>query len=168
MGEGDDRGRSEVWVFFGFRIPPTLKKIVERIAFRDGISQSELARRAVREYVVSHSTDEWERKAAKIATRREKEMIKLAQPKDGYRTEMQVKSAWDTIVKQRAYAKKIGVYRRASYGPWIRRLEENVESIDEDNPEGRVAIGSLQILIEKLEDERDSVFQEMGDEDRPC
>ena len=154
-----DRG-NELWVFFGFRIPPTMKRIVERMAFRDGISQSELARRAVNEFVISHSTDEWERKAAEIAARRKGEMIKLAQPKDGYSTEMQVKSAWDTIEKAKTYSKKIGIYRRASYGPWIRRLEENIESIDEDNPEGQVAIGSFRILVEKLEKERDLQFPE--------
>lgn len=159
MSERDEQGRSnEIWVLFGFRIPPTMKRIVERMAFRDGISQSELARRAVNEFVISHSTDEWERKAAEIAVRRKGEMIKLAQPKDGYSTEMQVKSAWDTIEKARAYSKKIGVYRRASYGPWIRRLRENIESIDEGNPEGQVAIGSFQILISKLEEERDLTF----------
>ncbi len=156
--ESEQKRGGEVWVLFGFRIPPTMKRIVGRMAFRDGISQSELARRAMNEFVISHSTDEWERKAAEVAARREGEMIKLAQPKDGYRTGMQVKSAWDTIENEKAYSKKIGVYRRASYGPWIRRLEENIESIDENNPEGKVAIGSFRILVEKLKEERELEF----------
>ena len=146
------------WMLFSFRIPPDTKAIIERMAYGGGLTQSELVRSAIDEFLVSHSTDEWERKAAEVAAQRRKETVKLAQAKDSYKTEMQISSAWDTILNSREKFSQMGVLGRYHYATWIDRLEQNIVSLESSNPDKDMATKTYQKLIEKLKGERDERF----------
>ncbi len=155
------RGRKKddsTWVLFSLRVPPVMKAMIERRSMNEGFSQSEMVRSAIDEYLISHSTEDWEKRAAEVAADRRKETIKLTEAKDGYRTEMQISSAWNTIQNAKKNFQEMGILRDENYATWIRRLELNIESINEHNPERDMAIAAYRLLIEKLGEERAQVF----------
>ena len=52
----------------------------------------------------------------------------------------------------------MGILGRHHYDFWIRRLQENIESLDKDNPNFDVAERSFLDLITRIEAERDELF----------
>lgn len=142
------------WVLFNLRLPPNMKARIESVSLRKGESQSELVRLAIDEYLLKHAESEEERKASEIATRQRRERINLMQPKDGFKTEMQVFGAWATIKKARKGFEELGILISEDFDAWIKRLEENKTSIDPENPERIRIQKKFDLLIARLSKEK--------------
>lgn len=147
----------EKWILFTMRLPPDMKARIELAALEQGESQSEVVRLAIDEFLETHVENPDEAEAAKIATRRRREVLRLAEPKDGHRTEMQIASAWDSIEKAENYFEKKGVLEPYHYDMWIRRLEQNIASVDESNPEKEAAVKTYRSFIEKLRGKKEKL-----------
>ena len=151
---------NEKWLLFTLQMSPRMKYQIEDKAHKLRLSQSELVRQSVDEFLQSHAETEAEQETAELISRQRKERLGLMKPKDGFRTEMQIMGAWDTIEKAKAGYIRMGVLGRHHYNLWIRRLRENIESLDDDNPTREAAEITFNDLIVKLTAERNESFPE--------
>lgn len=142
------------WILFNFQMSPEMKYSIEDQAFKLKLTQSQLVRFAIEEFLESHAETEQEKEFAELVARQRKERLGLMRPKDGFRTEMQISGAWQTIQKAKKEYKDMGILASYHYDLWIRRLEENIESLDSDNPAKEVAVKSYRALIEILKAEK--------------
>lgn len=145
------------WILFNFQMSPEMKYSIEDQAFKLKLTQSQLVRSAIEEFLQTHAETEQEKEFAELVARQRKERLGLMKPKDGFRTEMQINGAWQTIQKAKEAYKDMGILASYHYNLWIRRLEENIESLDDDNPAKEVAVKSYQALIGILRAEKEKL-----------
>ena len=127
-----------------------MKARVELQSLRRGISQSELVRGAIDKDLILHAENDEEISATEIAIRQRKERLSLMTPKDGHASGMIPVGAWETIEKELAKYKNLGVLSEKDWESWIRRLAENKASIDDDNPEKERLSEKFDLLTNKL------------------
>ncbi|MBD3321888.1 MAG: ribbon-helix-helix domain-containing protein [Chitinivibrionales bacterium] len=146
------------WILTSFKLPSESKYMLEDMSHELGITQSELIRRALDQYFQDHLEPGDDLEAVKIMARQRKERLGLLRPKDTFKTEMQIASAWDTIVKMKGKYRTMGVLGPDNYDAWIDRLQGNIDAIDPDNPMLDTMTRVANDLISELKAEKDRMF----------
>jgi len=146
MGKED----ASKWILFNFQMSPEMKYMIEDQAFKLKITQSQLVRSATEEFLANHAETEQEKEFAELVMRQRRERLGLMKPKDGYKSEMVIFGAWQTIEKARKELERLGILDAEDFDAWIKRLEENKISIDPENPERSRIQRKFNLLITRL------------------
>ena len=149
------------WTLFNFRMPTAMKARIEIMALRRGEPQSEIVRLSIDDFLQKHAASDGEKNAAEISSRQRRERINLMQPKDGYKTAMQLLGAWQTIKKERKAFEELGIINAKDFDAWVRRLEENRDAIVTENPEYERMAEKFNMLIVQLRKEQ-RAYQDKG------
>lgn len=149
------------WELWSLRMPPELHDALKTTAHKTELSMSDIVREGTWLKIQElGECDERVLEAAEIAIRERKERLKVMKPKTRHRAMMLPVQAWNSILDERREYERLGLMRPGVFDSWIALLEENKESIEEDNPEYNLVCESIDVLIQKLRVERDKLFPE--------
>ena len=149
------KSQEEKWILFNFLMPPMMKYRIEHLAFRKRIKQSVMARFAMDEYLAKYADEEDDKGFVEMMTRQQQEKMNLARPKDTHTSRMIPIQAWKSIRLEQKEYDIAGVLRDEDFDAWIDCLEQNKASIEQTNPEYERIIGTFDLLIAKLRQERE-------------
>jgi len=149
------------WRMWSFRMPDILQDALKSTSHQTEFTMSEIVRQGTWNRIAElGKCDDETIEAAEIAIRERKERLKLMKPKTRHRSMMQPIQAWNSIQVERDEYERLGLMSRAVFDSWIMLLEENKESIGEDNPEHELVCETFDTLTLKLRKERHDKFPE--------
>jgi len=149
------------WEMWSLRMPPELHDALRSTARQSDRTMSDIVRQGTwLEIEAADKCSSEVLEAAEIALRERKERLKIMKPKTRHRAMMLPIQAWNSILTERREYERLDLMCSGMFDSWITLLEENKQSIDDDNPEYVLVCERMDALIQKLREERNKLYPE--------
>ena len=138
----------------GLRLDESLLAQLQKVAMKSGITLSDLVRKAILSYLTSLPyLSETEREVMVRANRKRERKLEMDLPIDMHDGAMKLITIWDSIEKEKANLKRIGILTEKDYDSWIKLLEANKKPLSKYE-DGERLVEKLNMLIQKLKEEK--------------
>ena len=147
--------REREWFRWNLWMTKAQKDRLEEAARELEVSQASIVREALdlhlKDVMAAHERIV---AASELAIRQRRERMDLGPAKDTHKTGLKPAQAWQAIKKEWAIYGDDEALTVLDFDDWIRMLEENKQSIDQDNPGRARVMEKYDIYIGRLKEER--------------